>query len=149
LPNKSKALVLPATPPVAQADGSFQASLGFLAGFPCSDDIQKVPEIPAAIKALDGSRVRIHGFMLPIDIEGTQTRLFALMRSQLSCCYGAVPKLNEWALVRMPPGETASLRLMDNLIEVEGTLTMGSTTDQQEVYSLYRLAATRVEKVQK
>jgi hypothetical protein len=57
-------------------------------------------QIPAAIKQLNGRRVQVTGFMLPVKMEGQLVSEFLLMRDQMMCCYGVIPRLNDWIVVR-------------------------------------------------
>jgi hypothetical protein len=56
-------------------------------------------QIPDAIKRLDGKRAQITGFMLPVKMEGQLVSQFLLMRDQMMCCYGVVPRMNDWIVV--------------------------------------------------
>ena len=53
------------------------------------------------IRRLDGRKVVLSGFMLPLKLEnGFATEFFLLSNSSL-CCYGITPEMNEWIHVRM------------------------------------------------
>jgi hypothetical protein len=56
-------------------------------------------QIPEAIKQFDGKRAQIAGFMLPVKMEGQLVSQFLLMRDQMMCCYGVVPRINDWVVV--------------------------------------------------
>ena len=58
-------------------------------------------QIPAGIQALDGKRVVIEGFLLPVKMNDSRAVEFLLMRNQSMCCYGVPPKINEWITVEM------------------------------------------------
>jgi hypothetical protein len=57
-------------------------------------------QIPAAIKQFNGRQVQITGFMLPVKMEGQLVSEFLLMRDQMMCCYGVIPRMNDWIVVR-------------------------------------------------
>ena len=58
-------------------------------------------QIPAKVKAFNGRRVALKGFMLPLKVEGGLVTELLLMRDQSMCCFGTVPKINEWVAVKM------------------------------------------------
>jgi hypothetical protein len=55
--------------------------------------------VPAAFRELNGARVVVTGYVLPLSYANGRTRQFMLMRSQASCCFGLPPKANEFVLV--------------------------------------------------
>lgn len=133
--------------PAPRADASYDVGWPYLQNFPCPENPKTLPEVPAKIRALNGNKVHIRGFMVPIDIAGGETRLFALVPSQMSCCYGMTPKLNGWVLVTTPAAKPASLGNVDCLLEVTGDFSSGAVRSESEDGSLYRLDAATVEKV--
>ena len=56
-------------------------------------------QIPEAVKRYDGRRAQITGFMLPVKMEGQLVSQFLLMRDQMMCCYGVIPRMNDWVVV--------------------------------------------------
>lgn len=68
---------------------------------------------PADFASLDGARVTITGYMLPLAFDGGRTREFMLMRSQAACCYGLTPKANEFVLVKT--SATAGVALLQDV----------------------------------
>jgi hypothetical protein len=100
----------PSGPP-KEVDGYLQVEFARLSDFkidtPAYDPAVK-PEaalaavdkqIPEAIKRFDGKRAQITGFMLPVKMEGQLVSQFLLMRDQMMCCYGIVPRMNDWIVV--------------------------------------------------
>jgi hypothetical protein len=95
-------------------------------------------QIPAAIKQLNGRKVIVTGFMLPIKMDGNeQTTEFLLMKSQLLCCYGIAPQVNEWILVDMVKGGT--LPIMDVPISFCGTLHVRAMYENGYLTCIYSL----------
>jgi hypothetical protein len=101
----------PTTPP-KEVDGHVQLEFARLSDFkieaPASYDPDVKPEaslaavdkqIPAAIKQFDGKRAQLTGFMLPVKMEGQLVSQFLLLRDQMMCCYGVVPRMNDWIVV--------------------------------------------------
>ena len=109
---------LPAGPPLSALEGPPEMVAGYakvhfsqLAGFKYRLPAQPVPDgetppdalvqVPEVIRRLDGRKVVLSGFMLPLKLEnGFATEFFLLSNSSL-CCYGITPEMNEWIHVRM------------------------------------------------
>lgn len=65
-----------------------------------SYDAQKNSQPPTSIKKLDGQKVRIIGFMFPLQ-EGKMIKNFCLLRTTQTCCYGPRPEYNQYIFVEM------------------------------------------------
>lgn len=128
---------LPAGPPTESLAGPLETVAGYakvhfsqLAGFKYRPLPQPVAtgteppdalaQVPAVIRKLDGAKVVLSGFMLPLKLEGgLSTEFFFLSNSSL-CCYGIMPEMNEWMHVRMrgeglPPVQDVPLFLAGQL----------------------------------
>ena len=81
-------------------------------------------QIPPEVRALNLARVALKGFMLPLTAEGPYRRNSSIMRDQSTCCYGVVPKINQWVDVRMPKGVRT---IMDRVVTAYGTLRWANT----------------------
>ncbi|MEM4298293.1 MAG: DUF3299 domain-containing protein, partial [Nitrososphaerota archaeon] len=55
---------------------------------------------PETIKRLDGHKVRVIGFMYPLQ-EGASIQYFCLLRTTQTCCYGPRPQYNQYIFVEM------------------------------------------------
>ena len=55
---------------------------------------------PEKIKSLHGRKVRITGFMFPLQ-EGKSIQYFCLLRTTQTCCYGPRPQFNQYVFVEM------------------------------------------------
>jgi hypothetical protein len=99
--------------------------------------VEEEEKIPASIRALDGRLVRLKGFMLPTRLEAGLTTEFLLMRDQSMCCFGVVPRINEWVSVRMEGGGVRPL--MDQPVTVFGTLHVGATFQNGMLLGLYQM----------
>lgn len=98
-------------------------------------------QIPERVKALNEKKVRVTGFMLPVKMQEGLVTEFLLVKDPMMCCYGVMPKLNEWVVVKMtakgvPP-------LMDVPIVFEGRLKVGEIYDNGYLTGLYLLEAER------
>lgn len=90
------------------ADGAADASVG--ASAEAEAGRGSAGGLPAAFEGLDGARVTITGYMLPLVFEGGRTREFMLMRSQAACCFGLTPQANEFVFVKTGAAEGLPLR---------------------------------------
>lgn len=100
-------------------------------------------QIPAKIKALNGKKVTLQGFMVPSEVERGKIKSFVLLQNTMGCCFGVMPMMNEWVYVSMEPGK-ASEFYPDLPISVFGTIEVGEEIEQGTVISLYRMKAEKV-----
>jgi hypothetical protein len=119
------------TPDVANTPaGSAKASAAALA------------QIPSGVRALDGSKIVIEGFLLPVRMNDGLAVEFLLMRNQSMCCYGVAPKINEWMTVAVK-GQGVK-PVMDQPIAVAGVLRVGPILENGSLAGIYRLDADKV-----
>ncbi|MDH3591467.1 MAG: DUF3299 domain-containing protein, partial [Planctomycetota bacterium] len=100
-------------------------------------------QIPESIVALSGKDIEIKGFMIPIRAKDEDVLEFVLVVNQLACCYGVVPKMNEWLHVTMADGKVAPYAV-DLPITVRGKLSVGELWENGIVMSLYRIECEKV-----
>ena len=108
----------PATPatdrPAAPRDISFDdIKLDLKKGDPFSRDL-----LPARVTALETTRIRIRGYILP-SFQQTGLTQFVLVRDNMECCFGPGALLHDCVVVRMKPGKTASFSIRP--VAVTGT----------------------------
>lgn len=96
--------------------------------------------IPPSIRALDGRKVRIDGFMLPTTYDDTGVSEFILNANYDMCAYGAPTVINQQVMVRMSDGHRA--RYTHLPIRVFGTFHVGEEFSGDRVASIYRMTAT-------
>jgi len=96
--------------------------------------------IPEDIRALDRAKVAIRGFILPLKMDEGLAVEFLLVRDQNLCCYGVVPKINEWINVTFPRGIKP---VLDQPVTVCGELQVGDWRENGYLVSLYRLQAEK------
>ncbi len=156
----STAALKPSVPLSYPKQGDYyQLSFDVLAGFPAgTPDISDTPssaalprassvktDVPQSVRALDGRKISVVGFMIPMAMDQDGVSSFILAQSRMTCCYGLVPKLNQWIYVTMQPGKMTS-QLMDVPITVYGTLGVGQRFDpQNRGWCLYRMVSDKVE----
>ncbi len=116
---------------------------------PSADPNAKPPtgeeQIPANVKGWNGKKAVITGFMVPVKMEKGLVTEFLLMRNTMACCYGAVPNMNEWVIVKMKKGVAP---LMDVPVAFYGQLKVGAMFENGYMTGLYELEGERMGEVQ-
>ena len=149
----------PAAAPAGGAKGEKYLPAGFdiLSGFklemavdtPVSGDAAKAAsakvmgQVPAAVKTLNERQVAARGFMLPMKVESGMVTEFILLKSQMGCCYGMSPGINEWIDVQTSGKGVRSQ--MDDLITVYGTLHVKDVWESGYLTGIYKMDCERVE----
>ena len=95
-------------------------------------------QIPKSIRKLDKQKVAITGYMLPLKVEDGKITEFLVLRDQSACCFGAVPKINEWINVRMPKGKGVK-PVMDVRITFFGVLKVGEVLESGYLVGIYEM----------
>lgn len=98
-------------------------------------------QIPAAVKAWDGKKAVITGFMLPTQMKEGRAVEFLIMANQMACCFGTIPAMNEWVVVRMPGGVPVT---QDVPISFYGVLKVGAMYDNGYMTGIYEMDAERM-----
>ena len=98
--------------------------------------------IPPRVRAFDGKVVALTGFMLPLKFKHRLVTDFLLLKNQNACCYGTVPKINEWVPVHMT-GEGVQQR-MDQPVTIQGSLHVGEVRENGFLVGIYRLEGERM-----
>jgi hypothetical protein len=93
--------------------------------------------IPETVRAFDRKSIALKGFMLPLKVEGGLVTELLIMRDQSMCCYGAVPKINEWVSVKMTGKGVKPI--MDQPITMFGTLHVGEIRENGYLVGIYQL----------
>ncbi|MBP9914548.1 MAG: hypothetical protein KBF26_14205 [Opitutaceae bacterium] len=93
-------------------------------------------QIPALVKSWNGRKAIVTGFMLPVKMTGGLVTEMLLVKDPMMCCYGVVPNMNEWVVVRMAKGVRP---LMDVPISFYGELKVGAMFDNGYMTGIYLL----------
>jgi len=101
-------------------------------------------QIPAKVKAWDGKKAMVTGFMLPVKLDNGLVTEFLLVKDAMMCCYGAVPNMNEWVVVKMAKGVRP---LMDVPISFYGQLKVGAMFENGYMTGIYALDGERMGEV--
>lgn len=81
--------------------------------------------------------------MLPIDFDSGIVKSFMLLNNQMGCCFGVMPRVNEFIYVEMPEGKSTKY-LTDIPLRVTGRL---EVVKENLVGGIYSMMADRVEVV--
>ncbi len=95
-------------------------------------------QIPAIVKSWNGKKAIVTGFMLPTKLDNGKAVEFLLMANQMACCYGTVPNMNDWIIVRSPKGVPVT---QDVPISFRGTFTVSATFESGYMTGIYELDA--------
>lgn len=98
-------------------------------------------QIPSDVKSWSGRKALITGFMLPTKLDNGKATEFLIMANQMACCYGTIPNMNEWVVVRMPQGTPV---IQDVPISFYGTLKVGAMFDNGYMTGIYEMDAERM-----
>jgi len=99
--------------------------------------------IPAEVKGMNKKRVFLQGFMLPLKVEGGLVTELLLMKDQSMCCYGTVPRINEWISVTMVGGGVKPI--MDQVITLFGILHVGEIRENGYLVGIYRMEGDKMD----
>ena len=95
-------------------------------------------QIPKSIRKFDKQKIAVTGYMLPLKVENGKISEFLVLRDQSACCFGAVPKINEWISVRMPKGKGVK-PVMDVRITFFGVLKVGEVLESGYLVGIYEM----------
>lgn len=112
-----------------------------ISAWPYEDALKGMPK---RVKELDGKKVLMTGFMLPID-EVQNIKEFLLVQSLWSCCYGQPPDINGIVRVVMPKGKTTDY-FFDPL-KIVGTFKVEATVLDGYCVDIYQLKVESLEAI--
>lgn len=98
--------------------------------------------VPQEVQRLDGQRVGVGGFMLPLDFNGQGVSEFVLNASYDMCYFGAPTAPNQFVVVKMKNARRT--RFVHTPIIVFGTLTLVPERRDGRLVSLYRMEADSI-----
>jgi hypothetical protein len=110
-----------------------------ISSWPYEDGLKGMPD---PVRKLDGQKVMMTGFMLPID-EVENISKFLLVQSLWSCCFGQPPDVNGLVRVEMQGGKRVEYQY--DPIRIVGTLVIKANYDDDYCIDIYTLKADSVE----
>lgn len=94
-------------------------------------------QIPDHVKNLNAKRVALEGFMLPLKVEDGLVTELLMMRDQSMCCFGTVPKINEWVSIRMT--NQGIKHVNDVAVTLYGKLKVGEIYENGYLVAIYEM----------
>jgi hypothetical protein len=110
-----------------------------LSGWKYTDGLKGMPK---KVKALDGKKVLMLGFMLPID-EVQDIKEFLLVESLWSCCYGTPPDIN--GILRCVMPKDKHLDYQFDPLKIVGTIKVEQTLMDGYCVDIYQLHVDYIE----
>jgi hypothetical protein len=107
-------------------------------------DAEKGEGIPDDVKALEGSVVKLEGFMIPTE-SADKISKFVLVPDLFACCFGQPPQIQHTVMVVCPEGKAVSY--FPDRISVQGTLKVGEKREEGYVLSIFELGASSIRPV--
>jgi hypothetical protein len=104
-------------------------------------DADKGGNIPDDVKKLTGKKVRVQGFMIPLD-QADNISHFSLVPSLFACCFGQPPQIQHQIVVHAPKGKAVSY-YPDEII-CEGTLKVEEKKDDGYIVSVFEMDVSSV-----
>ncbi len=121
------------------ADKVLQIAIADLGNF--DYDPEKAGQIPEDVKALTGIRIRVSGYMIPVD-QADRIREFVLLPNLFACCFGQPPQVHHTIMVYCPTGKAVSY--YPDELTVEGTLRVEEKKDQGLTVSVFEIQASSI-----
>ena len=99
-------------------------------------NLKKDP-VPPWIRTYDKQRVRLTGYLMPLQVQNGRTKKFVMMRDVNTCCYGAVPRMNDYLVVTMTGDGVEAIQ--DVPVELVGIFHIDHRYEDGYVVSLFRM----------
>src|SRR5687768_996803 len=103
---------------------------------------QSAEKIPKEIRSFNQQPVALRGYMLPLKAEAGLVTELLIMRDQSMCCFGTVPKINEWVSVKM--AKEGVKAVMDQPVTLLGKLRVGEMRENGYLVGIYALDGDRL-----
>lgn len=105
------------------------------------DDAYLKSVVPESVLSYNGKEVEIAGYMLPLVTKGEKVSEFLLLPNTMACCYGQMPRHNEFVFVKMKKG----IGLLENVpLRIVGKLTIAESWENGYFSHLYFLQGTEL-----
>lgn len=142
--------------PERGANGYWKIGFNYLAAYeyktPGADSFEPMKPVPGRmdgipdnIRDLEGRSVRLEGYMMPLAMgKDGSVKEFLIMRSVMTCCYGATPSPTEWVVVKPGPKSAKVKPTMDVPLVFFGKLHVGELYRDSSFAGIYELDLDRV-----
>jgi hypothetical protein len=102
-------------------------------------ELLKDNKIPDRIKALNGKKVALNGFMMPVDQDAEGVKEFVLNGSYDMCGFGGPVSINQWVMVDYTGAGRVPYTHLP--MTVFGELEVGEEYRDGYLFSIYRMKA--------
>lgn len=92
-------------------------------------------QVPAWVRVLDNQRVALTGYMMPLTFENGLSTKFIMMKDLNTCCYGAVPSMNDYVIVTMKDKGVSPIQ--DIPVRLVGTFRIEQKYESDYLVSLF------------
>lgn len=92
-------------------------------------------QIPSWIRVYDGQRVALTGYMMPLTFDNGLSKKFIMMKDLNTCCYGAVPSMNDYVIVTMKDQGVSPIQ--DIPVRLVGTFRVDQKYEGDYLVSLF------------
>lgn len=130
----------PRTPIAAPKEGEIPG-FGILNFANFTFDPEKSKDIPKDIKAWDGKKIRLRGFIIPFTQAQSITD-FALVPTLGSCCFGQPPGVQHVIVSRVANG--GKLTFMPDEVWCEGTIKVDLKREDGYTFQVFKFEVTSV-----
>ena len=104
-------------------------------------------QIPAWIMHLNGEKVAVSGYMMPVSLDDNgKMDSFTLVKSVMNCCYGVTPKLHETVSCYMPEGKWVDY-YVNIPVRVVGRFKVELQREDGYLVGLYSMDVEKIEKL--
>ena len=137
--------------PAAEIDGAKVVTFKLLSSFtyePPETELTEPPQVPypPEVLALDGQRVALRGYTLPMDFDQKGIASFFLMvRPDQGCCFGSGLNMTDWVDVRWK-GKPLFDMDVSRPVVVIGTFSVRPHLEGGQLGSLYRMDGEAIHK---
>lgn len=104
--------------------------------------LRSTNSIPAQIKAYNGKRVSVSGFVRPLRTQNRLVTEFLLLRDQGTCCFGSRAQMNHFVRVKLRAGGFSPGLPVP--YKASGTLRVGEEYVGEFLTAIYTLEAEKV-----
>jgi len=98
---------------------------------------EKRDQVPPWLYFYQDKRVVLTGYLMPLQLENGLAKKFVMMKDVTTCCYGAVPGMNDYVIVTMK-GEGVKA-VQDVPVELIGVFHVAQKYENGFVTSLYQM----------
>ncbi len=108
-------------------------------------DPEKGGAVPADVQALSGVKIKLTGFMMPLEQSEIITE-FALVPSLTSCCFGQPPGVQHIITVHCPKDKPAKFSV--DPVSVEGTLKVEVQREDNYTVNIFEISGAKVQPIE-